>query len=87
MALATRTPYMLLCLPETPCMLCRSRLLAHIRELSIADRLWGAPRVHGGLQKLGIAVSQSTVAKYMKRPVPPRKAARVLSIEVTRALQ
>lgn len=40
---------------------------ALIRELSTANPLWGAPRVHGELQKLGISVSQSTVAKYMRR--------------------
>jgi putative transposase len=45
---------------------------ALIRELSTANPLWGAPRIHGELQKLGIAVSQSTVAKYMRRhPRPP----------------
>ncbi|HEX2459726.1 MAG TPA: helix-turn-helix domain-containing protein, partial [Vicinamibacterales bacterium] len=45
---------------------------ALIRELSTANPLWGAPRIHGELQKLGISVSQSTVAKYMRRhPHPP----------------
>ncbi len=45
---------------------------ALIREMSTANRLWGAPRIHGELLKLGIAVSQSTVAKYMRRqPRPP----------------
>jgi transposase InsO family protein len=45
---------------------------ALIRELSAANPLWGAPRIHGELQKLGISVSQSTVAKYMRRhPRPP----------------
>ena len=29
--------------------------------------LWGAPRIHGELLKLGINVAQSTVAKYMPR--------------------
>ena len=38
-----------------------------IREMSTANPLWGAPRIHGELLKLGIAVSQSTVAKYMRR--------------------
>jgi hypothetical protein len=38
-----------------------------IREMSLANRLWGAPRIHGELLKLGIEVSQSTVAKYMAR--------------------
>ena len=40
---------------------------ALIRELSSANPLWGAPRIHGELQKLGVSVSQSTVAKYMRR--------------------
>jgi hypothetical protein len=45
---------------------------ALIGELSTANPLWGAPRIHGELQKLGISVSQSTVAKYMRRhPRPP----------------
>jgi hypothetical protein len=36
-----------------------------IREISMANRLWGAPRIHGELLKLGIEVAQSTLAKYM----------------------
>jgi transposase InsO family protein len=36
------------------------------------NRLWGAPRIHGELLKLGLKVAQSTVAKYMiKRPRRP----------------
>src|SRR5258708_3049022 len=38
-----------------------------IREMSLANRLWGAARIHGELLKLGIEVAQSTVAKYMAR--------------------
>jgi len=38
-----------------------------IREMSLANRLWGAPRIHGELLKLGFQVAQSTVAKYMLR--------------------
>jgi transposase InsO family protein len=38
-----------------------------VREMSLANRLWGAPRIHGELLKLGIDVAQSTVAKYMAR--------------------
>src|SRR3979411_3162506 len=38
-----------------------------IREMSLANRLWGAPRILGELLKLGIEVAQSTVAKYMAR--------------------
>jgi transposase InsO family protein len=35
--------------------------------MSVANRLWGAPRIHGELLKLGIEVAQSTVAKYMAK--------------------
>ena len=38
-----------------------------IREMSSANPLWGAPRIHGELLKLGIETSQATVAKYMVR--------------------
>src|SRR5580692_6062878 len=43
-----------------------------IREMSIANPLWGAPRIHGELLKLGIDIGQTSVAKYMvKRRGPP----------------
>ena len=43
-----------------------------IREMSVANPLWGAPRIHGELLKLGIDIGQTTVAKYMsKRRSPP----------------
>src|SRR5216684_4804986 len=38
-----------------------------IRQMNRANPLWGAPRIHGELLKLGIKVSQATVAKYMVR--------------------
>jgi transposase InsO family protein len=38
-----------------------------IREMSIANPLWGAPRIHGELLKLGIDVGQTTVAKHMAK--------------------
>jgi len=38
-----------------------------IRQMSLANSLWGAPRIHGELLKLGIDVGQTTVAKYMVR--------------------
>ena len=39
-----------------------------------ANPRWGAPRIHGELLKLGIDVSQATVAKYMgRRRQPPRR--------------
>ena len=36
-----------------------------IRDMSLANPLWGAPRIHGELLKLGIDVGQTSVAKYM----------------------
>src|SRR6187200_1864095 len=33
-----------------------------IREMSIANPLWGAPRIHGELLKLGIDIGQTSVA-------------------------
>jgi len=43
-----------------------------IRQMSMENLLWGAPRIHGELLKLGFSVAQSTVAKYMvKRRGPP----------------
>src|SRR6202048_2710110 len=43
-----------------------------IREMSIANPLWGAPRLHGELLKLGIDIGQTSVAKYMvRRKGPP----------------
>jgi putative transposase len=43
-----------------------------IRRMAAANLLWGAPRIHGELQKLGISVSQATVAKYLpRRDKPP----------------
>src|SRR6266404_7009180 len=40
-------------------------LRAQIRRMSAENPLWGAPRIHGELLKLGFEVSQSSVAKYM----------------------
>ena len=38
-----------------------------IRKMSLANPLWGAPKIHGELLKLGVTLSESTVAKYMAR--------------------
>jgi transposase InsO family protein len=47
-------------------------LRALIRRMSVDNPLWGAPRIHGELLKLGFKVAQSSVAKYMaKRCGPP----------------
>ena len=43
-----------------------------VRTISQDNPLWGAPRIHGELLKLGIDIAQSTVAKYMcRRRGPP----------------
>ena len=43
-----------------------------IRQMSMENLLWGAPRIHGELLKLGFEIAQSSVAKYMvKRRGPP----------------
>jgi putative transposase len=43
-----------------------------IHTMSAANPLWGAPRIHGELLKLGFTISQTTVAKYMvRRQGPP----------------
>ncbi len=46
-------------------------LRALIRRMSIENRLWGAPHIHGELLKLGFVVAQSSVAKYMARKDDP----------------
>ena len=42
-----------------------------IRKMARANSFWGAPRIHGELLKLGIEISQATVAKYMPRRSKP----------------
>src|ERR1017187_9614162 len=43
-----------------------------VRQIGMANPLWGAPRIHGELLKLGIDVSQATVGRYMPwRPKVP----------------
>jgi transposase InsO family protein len=49
-----------------------AELRALIRQMSRENLLWGAPRIHGELLKLGFEVAQSSVAKYMvKHRGPP----------------
>src|SRR6202011_1788907 len=50
----------------------QTELRVLIRQMSMENPLWGAPRIHGELLKLGFQVAQSSVAKYMvKRRGPP----------------
>jgi hypothetical protein len=47
--------------------------------MSMENPLWGAPRIHGELLKLGFEVAQSSVAEYMvKRRSPPSQGWRTL---------
>ncbi len=49
-----------------------TELCALIRKMSLENPLWGAPRIHGELLKLGFEIAQSSVAKYMvKHRGPP----------------
>src|SRR5712664_3867487 len=49
-----------------------SELANLVRTMALANPLWGAPRIHGELLKLGLDVSQRTVARLMpRRPKRP----------------
>src|SRR5947209_403214 len=48
-----------------------AKLRALIWRMTVDNRLWGAPHIHGELLKLGFAVAQSTVAKYMAKKGDP----------------
>jgi transposase InsO family protein len=53
----------------------RAELRELIAQMSRANPLWGAPRIHGELLKLGLTVSLATVSKYMLRDrKPPSQA-------------
>src|SRR5437667_2812335 len=46
-----------------------------IRRMSKENPVWGAPRIHGELLKLGFEVAESTVSKYMiARRGPPSQS-------------
>ncbi len=58
-----------------------------IRQMSIANPLWGAPRIHGELLKVGIDVGQTSVAKYMvRRRAPPSQGWRTTCATMPMAL-
>ena len=49
-----------------------SELADLVRTIALANPIWGAPRIHGELLKLGLDVSRRTVARLMpRRPTPP----------------
>jgi hypothetical protein len=45
----------------------KTEVRALIRQMSIENPLWGAPRIHGELLKFGFEVAQSSIAKYMAK--------------------
>jgi putative transposase len=47
-----------------------AELTALIRKMAAANPLWGAPRIHGELLKLGIEISQRTVSRLMPKSRP-----------------
>ena len=51
--------------PGRPKVTAEARAL--IRQMSLVNRLWGAPRIHGELLKLGFDICETTIAKYMLR--------------------
>jgi hypothetical protein len=51
---------------------CRRRYAQLIRDMSLANPLWGAPRIHGELLKLGIDVGRTSVPKYMAQAIRPK---------------
>src|SRR5467141_2691648 len=54
-----------------------AELRALIRQMSTENLLWGAPRIHGELLKLGFELAQSSVARYMvKHRGPPSQGRR-----------
>jgi hypothetical protein len=60
-----------------------------IREMSIANPLWGAPRIDGELLKLGVDIGQTSVAKYMarRRAPHPKAGGRSFAIMPTASLR
>jgi len=44
-----------------------AEIRALIRKMSSENRLWGAPRIHSELLKLGYDICETTIAKYMVR--------------------
>ena len=60
---------------------------ALIHQMCRANPLWGAPRIHGELLKLGIEISETTVSKYMiKRQGPPSQTWRTFLQNHTKEL-
>ncbi len=48
--------------------------IALIREMAVANRLWGAERIRGELLKLDIRVAKSTIQQYLRQARPPHRS-------------
>jgi transposase InsO family protein len=52
-----------------------AKIKALVARMAAANPLWGAPRIHGELQKLGIEVAERTVSRLLpKRQTPPSQS-------------
>ncbi|HET8628622.1 MAG TPA: integrase core domain-containing protein [Thermomicrobiales bacterium] len=53
--------------------------IALIREMAVANRLWGADRIRGELLKLDIRVSKRTIQRYLQQARPPGRSGQAWS--------
>ena len=54
-----------------------AEIKALVTRMAAANPLWGAPRIHGELLKLGIDVAERTVSRLIpKRRTPPSQRSR-----------
>src|SRR6266566_2652578 len=64
-----------------------AEIKALVRRMAAANALWGAPRIHGELLKLGIDVAERTVSRLLtKRRTPPSQSWRTFLINHVRDL-
>jgi transposase InsO family protein len=48
-----------------------AQIIALVTRMAAANPLWGAPRIHGELLKLGIDVAERTISRLIRRRPPP----------------
>jgi putative transposase len=64
-----------------------SKVKALVRKMAQANPLWGAPRIHGELLKLGIDISERTISRLMpKRRKPPSQTWRTFLLNHFKAM-
>ncbi len=51
-----------------------AKTIALIKQMAMANRIWGADRICGELLKLDIRVAKRTIQKYMRQARPPRRS-------------